>query len=110
MAQATDENITALHFVDPIQLRAKMSQAVDRLLAALDALDAVTEDREDESDDDTEREPELGWTHTINQTARQYHGNGSDLEDEHDGREDDDPAEDDGTTEQSAQPSYLGVA
>ena len=107
MAQATDDNTTPLRFVDPVELRAKMSKAVERLLAALDALDAVNEDLEEESDDDTVNEPSLGWTLTGNQTARQFYGNGSDLEHEHDGREpdhdneDDDPAEDEDASEPS---------
>jgi hypothetical protein len=111
MAQATDENTTRLHFVDPIELRARMSKAVDRLLAALDALDAVTEDREDGDEDGPgeDDEPSIGWT--LQEAERGCKATGSpvdiDREDEHDGRE---PAVDDETAAMTSRSSVRSIA
>ena len=97
----------------PPELRAKMEEAIERLLAILDAVDpdpeaeprlgsnedhagwratgdqrhwgnSGTEDREDEPEGP---EPSLGWTASIIQAGRGWLGGLDDAEQEHDGRE-----------------------
>jgi hypothetical protein len=81
------------------RLRARMERAIERLLAALDALDAETEDFEENGD----LEPSLGSNQTIpvffNQNGTVFHqeiidqedwargGDRGEREEEHDGRE-----------------------
>ncbi|MCC6310727.1 MAG: hypothetical protein IT345_07390 [Trueperaceae bacterium] len=89
--------------------RKALEDAIEDAIAALDLLepDPDLEDNRDaepwlggsgmsgEDDlehDDSEQEPSLGWTTTINQTAHSFHGRSNgwevvDGEEEHDGRE-----------------------
>jgi len=72
---------------------------VQELIGYLDAIDAdpdlepvlgyVVRGLPDEGEIDHDAEPSLGWTGTINQAARQFHGGTDDREDEHYGREPD---------------------
>lgn len=73
-------------------LRRRIEVAIETMIAALDALDAPAEDREDddpggEEGGASDDEPSLGWTDT--EASRGAKVSGEDLEDEHDGREPD---------------------
>lgn len=115
MAQATNDNTTS-----PTHLRGRMVEAIERLLVALDALDAVTEDLEDDAGAEPvgDDEPTFGWSDQETRTGR-YTMRGdsqtSDLESDNDcDREDDDPAggdiNDEPHDEESDEPSLGALA
>lgn len=89
------ERYAALHAERPT-LRARMERAVERLLAALDAIDALDADIEPQGDEEPslgapERHPSLFMPDRSN-TGHQLDwalSDGRELEDEHDGREPD---------------------
>ena len=59
--------------VDPARLCARMERAVERLIAAMDALDAPIEDLEEDADveEDTDLEPSLGSVGSLSEFASQ---------------------------------------
>lgn len=71
-------------------MRRRIERAIERMIQALDAFDAPTEDLEDVGDDepDDDGEPSLGWTEMEARFGcKPMHAGTVDLEDEHDGRE-----------------------
>lgn len=101
--------------------RQRIAAAIERLGAILDELIASLDHLDGDPDlepnmgepnkygldelegaligDDADAEPSLGWTATLNQTARQWHGAIDDMETEHDGLEPDCDSENGGDDE-----------
>lgn len=93
----------------------KLGAILDELIASLDLLDGDPDLEPNNGEpnkygldelegasigEDTDAEPLLGWTATLNQTARDWHGRVDDTEAEHDGREPDCDSEESGDDEE----------
>src|SRR5215210_573545 len=101
MAQADSTNTIEHPAAAIARLRKDMQTAVDRLLAALDALEAPEEDLEetDPVEPDGDAEPSIGWADKEARTGRYHYLANDDREQEHDGREPDADLEPNGDNE-----------
>lgn len=89
MAQATHDVIPEHPALATARVNKKMEAAIERLLAALDALDAPEDDREpdDPREENGDLEPYLGWAAKEARTGRYNWLSTEDREHEHCGRE-----------------------
>jgi hypothetical protein len=93
MAQADYQHTTKpAAAVDPARLRARIAVAVEKLIFALDALDAATEDTEedDPGEENGDDEPSLGWDSfgkNQDRPAYLFYGGSDDREGPDDDRE-----------------------